>query len=77
MPHDDHKALVNMLWDYFYQSPTTIELSALEVLQRAHLSTKLKKQVRLSDLRNALDGLVDQKFLKVRSKDGVRLYSMT
>ncbi len=66
--------LMIMVTDYFSNHPG-VELDALEVLQRARLSTRIGKPVNMTDLRNALDRSVELDWLKVRISGAVRRYS--
>lgn len=70
----DREALVGMLVLYFGGHPQA-EANALDVLRRAHLSSRLGKTVEINSLRQSLDMLLDLKLLKLRKSGGNRFYS--
>ncbi|MDP1718976.1 MAG: hypothetical protein Q8L24_00950 [bacterium] len=70
----DQDMLVSMIVAYFREHPRE-ELNALEVLQKAQLSTQLGRTIEMNDLRQALDCLVDQALMRVRTSGGTRMYS--
>lgn len=69
-------SLVALIMEYFSRNPDS-ELSALEILQKARLSTMIGKPLKLSELRSVLDGAVEMSELKLRKAGGMRLYSRT
>ena len=73
MPGDGTARLTGAVEEYFRANPG-VELNAVEVLQRARLSSLLGKPIRMNVLRQVLDDLTDSNVLRLRKSGGVRRY---